>query len=315
VAERQLAHLVRLVDDLLDVSRIATGKIRLQRRPVRLADIVASAVEAAEPGIVRARHQLVLQPGADEVWLDGDAERLTQVLTNLLNNASRYSAPGGQIRVSDEATADTVVICVRDTGIGLHAEDRERIFEMFAQGRDTGGGLGIGLALAKTIVDMHGGSVEARSEGPGHGSEFRVSLPRAAAPAVAEAAARERAAPRGLRIVVADDNQDSAEMMRALLELDGHVVRVANDGVAAFDLVSSFDPSVAVLDIGMPRLDGYEVARRVRAQGRPVRLIAVTGWGQDADRQRAEAAGFDAHLTKPASPDELRRLLEGLGRS
>jgi signal transduction histidine kinase/CheY-like chemotaxis protein len=311
VAERQLAHLVRLVDDLLDVTRIVTGKIQLRRRPVPLGEILARALESAEPAIGGSRHQLVVEPADEPVWLDADPERLTQVVTNLLHNAARYTPPAGVITVSVAPSPDAVVLRVADTGIGLRAEERERIFEMFAQGEGASGGLGVGLALVKTIAEMHGGAVEAHSEGHGRGCTFVLRLPRLReVPAITTDAAAAPAARDGrLRIVVADDNEDAAEMMRTLLELDGHVVRVATDGAAAVDLVTSFDPAVAVLDIGMPRLDGYEVARRVRAQGRPVCLIAVTGWGQDVDRQRARAAGFDAHLTKPASPDELRRLL------
>jgi signal transduction histidine kinase/CheY-like chemotaxis protein len=310
VVDRQLTHLVRLVDDLLDVSRMSTGKFQLRRRRIDLGHAMAEAVEAARPDLQRARHNVVVLPPAETVYLDADPDRLTQVLTNLLNNAARYTPPAGQVTVSAQAVADEVLVRVRDTGVGLQPDDLDRVFEMFSQVGGAGtGGLGIGLSLVKTIVEMHGGRVEAHSDGPGQGSEFRFWLPRAGAPMPAVPDGPSPSSGRRRTIVVADDNDDAADMLRAVLELDGHVVRVASNGHAAFDLIATFAPEVAVLDIGMPGMDGYEVARRVRNEGRPVYLIAVTGWGQEADRRRADAAGFDAHLTKPASPDELRRLV------
>jgi CheY-like chemotaxis protein len=307
---RQLAHLVRLVDDLLDVTRVTTGRIRLRRQPVAVADVFAQSVEATRPEIERAGHRLEVRLPAEAVWIDADAHRIVQVITNLLTNATRYSPTGAQIMLAAEADVAGVSVSVADTGIGLEPADLERVFEMFNQVGGSGtAGLGIGLALVKTIVELHGGTVEARSPGPGQGSEFRFRLARVPAP-LAEAAPPVESARRPRRkVVVADDNEDSADMMRELLEMDGHDVHVANDGHAAVELIGRVAPDAAVLDIGMPGLDGYEVARRVRAEGRSVFLIAITGWGQEADRERAHAAGFDMHLTKPADPEEIRRLL------
>jgi signal transduction histidine kinase/CheY-like chemotaxis protein len=311
VVQRHFGHLVRLVDDLLEVSRIATGKVRLRRRHVELGRIFTQAVEAAAPGMKSGRHQLMVTPPAETVWLDADPDRIAQVVTNLLNNAARYTPAEGRIELSAEVSDVEVLIRVKDDGMGLNEADLPRVFEMFSQiGGPGTGGLGIGLALVKRITEMHGGRVEAHSDGPGTGAEFRVWLPRAEAPQEEEASASPEApAMPSRKVVVADDNEDSAEMMRTLLEMDGHSVQVAANGTVALDLITSFMPEVAVLDIGMPGMDGYEVARRVRAEGKEIYLIAVTGWGQESDRKRAEAAGFDAHITKPASPDDLRRLV------
>jgi signal transduction histidine kinase/CheY-like chemotaxis protein len=316
VLGRQLAHLGRLVDDLLDVSRIASGKVQLQRKRVALRPILDHAVESAMPAIAGARHQLEILPLAEDVWLDADPDRIAQVVTNLLNNAARYTPPGGRITLAAEAAPGEVSIRVRDTGIGLAAGDLERVFAMFVQVAPPGaGGLGIGLPLVRGIVEIHGGTVEAASEGHGRGAEFRIRLPRARPPSADDLVAAPLTVvttPGPLatrRVLVADDNEDAAEMLRAVLELDGHVVQLARDGVSALDRIAAFGPDVALLDIGMPGLDGYEVARRVRAGGRPIFLVAITGWGQDGDRQRARDAGFDAHLTKPADPDAIRRLL------
>ena len=313
VIERQLAHLVRLVDDLLDVTRIASNKIRLQKRLTPLDGILRQAVEATAQDIARARHTLEVLLPPEPIWLDADADRLAQVLINLLNNAARYTPDGGTLTLAARATGAEVVLSVKDTGVGLRGEDLHRIFEMFTQiGDQRGpGGLGIGLALVKGVVDLHGGRVEARSAGVGQGSEFLVRLPRAASPAATAAPPERAPAGASRRILVVDDNADSAEMMRAVLELDGHDVRVAYDGPSAVKSAKDFQPEVALLDIGLPGMDGYEVAQALRADAgtRRAQLIAVTGWGQEDDRKRARQHGFDAHLTKPADPDLIRQLV------
>ena len=317
VIERQLGHLVRLVDDLLDVTRIASNKIKLQKRVVTVARIVKQAVEAAMPVIRQARHELVVSPPPDDLCVDGDAERLAQVLINLLNNAARYTPDGGVITLRSESENGEVVLSVSDTGIGLRAEDVPSLFQMFSQVGDSGrgGGLGIGLALVKGVVELHGGHVEARSAGVGLGSTFLVRLP----------AAREAPAPRpeapqitvasARRVLVVDDNPDTALMMKALLELDGHEVFVAHDGTSALRMAHELLPQAVLLDIGLPSMDGYEVARGLRLDPRTSQafLVAVTGWGQEEDRRRAREHGFDAHLTKPADPEHIRRLVASAG--
>ena len=313
VIERQLAHLVRLVDDLLDLTRIASNKIRVQRRLIKLDGIVRQAVEAALPAIEQAGHELVVSMPPRQVWLEADAERLAQVLINLLNNAARYTPERGTITVAAAVDGDEVVLSVKDTGIGLRKDDLPRLFEMFSQvgGDGRGGGLGIGLALVKGIVALHGGSVEARSAGAGLGSEFVARLPLAEGPASPPADEQEPACQAVRRVLVVDDNVDAAHMMKAVLELDGHQVRVAHDGPSALAAAWELVPEVVLLDIGLPSMDGYEVARDLRADERirGVYLVAVTGWGQEEDRARARASGFDAHLTKPADPAEIRRLV------
>ena len=313
VIERQLAHLVHLVDDLLDVTRIASSKVRLRKQRVDLGTIVQQAAEAAEPDIERANHSLVVSLPADQVWLDADPDRLAQVVTNLLTNAARYTPPGGRISVTAAAVQGEVVVSVADTGIGLSAHDLTRVFEMFTQVGEPGhGGLGLGLSLVKGLVELHGGTVEARSDGLGKGSEFRIRLPRAQAGATAAVGGTLKAAagsPR--RILVVDDNADAADMMRTFLEIHGHQVRVAYDGVSALASVPEFKPEIGLFDIGLPGMNGYELARRVRdnPDSSAMYLIAVTGWGQEEDRQRARSNGFDAHLTKPADPDAIEQLI------
>ncbi len=313
VIERQLGHLVHLVDDLLDVTRIASNKIRLRPARVDLAAIVQQAVEATAPDIEQAGHTLAISLPAEPVWVNGDCDRLAQVLTNLLNNASRYTPQGGQVTITVTPADDQVVISVRDSGVGLRPEDRDRVFEMFTQVGDPGqGGLGIGLALVKGLVELHQGSVEARSGGPGQGSEFIIRLPRAQSPVEKDDAEEPGKRVHGARrrILVVDDNADSADMLKTLLELHGHDVRIANDGPSAIAMLPDFSPDVGLFDIGLPGMSGYELARRVRTEGRgAIFLVAVTGWGQEEDRQRAREWGFDAHLTKPADPEELARLI------
>ncbi len=318
VMERQLGHMVHLIDDLLDVSRITRGRLRLRRERVELAAVVGTAVEASRPAVEAAGHRLGVALPPAPVWLDADPTRLTQVLANLLTNAAKYTDPGGDITLTARRDGAGVAVAVRDTGIGLAAEHLPGLFEMFSQvapAHDRAqGGLGIGLALVKGLVEMHGGTVEARSEGPGKGSEFVVRLPTAdaapAAPAAPEDAAPTRAR---CRVLVADDNRDAADSLAMLLRLAGHEVHTAHDGLAAVAVAAEARPDVAVLDIGMPGLTGYDAARRIRAEpwGRGLILIALTGWGQDGDRQRAVEAGFDHHLTKPVDPAVLNDLLTG----
>jgi PAS domain S-box-containing protein len=313
VIDRQLAHMVRLVDDLLDVTRVVSNKVRLRTERLTLASVVDHAVEATAPNITQARHSLTVSLPDEPIWLDGDPVRLSQVLTNLLTNAVRYTPPGGRITLSAVPLNGDVVISVTDSGIGLTPEDAARIFQMFAQVGEPGhGGLGIGLALVKGLVELHGGTVEVHSAGPNRGSEFRVRLPRAAAPGASPECAEQVTGdgPRR-RVLVVDDNVDSADMLKTFLEIHGHEVHVAYDGLAALATAARVRPDVGLFDIGLPGLSGYELAERLRSDPshRNIYLIAVTGWGQDEDRERARASGFDAHLTKPTDPEAVRALL------
>jgi two-component system CheB/CheR fusion protein len=323
VIDRQVQHLTRLVDDLLDVGRISQGKVELRRQPIRLAAVVESAVETSRPLIEACRHELTVTLPVVPVWLDADPMRLAQVVANLLNNAAKYTEAGGRIDLTAAREGQEALVRVRDTGVGLPAEMLERIFEPFAQvDRSLGraqGGLGIGLTLVKSLVEMHGGSVHATSAGPGRGSEFVVRLPVAQEPGRPEEAA-EGKAPVGpkeapcCRVLVVDDNEDAARMLAMLLELEGNQVSVAHDGPGALAAARTFHPDVVLLDISLPGMDGYEVARRVRQlpgmQG--VVLIAQTGWGQEEDRHRSRAAGCDAHLLKPVELETLQELLKSL---
>jgi PAS domain S-box-containing protein len=320
--ERQIAQMVRLVDDLLDVSRISHGTIELRRERVELAAIVRQAVEAVQPLLVSMDHELTITAPAQPVHVSADPARLIQVLGNLLHNACKFTEPGGRIRLTVESDGDQAVVRVEDNGMGIAAEHLAYVFGMFTQigtslERSSGGqglGLGLGLTLVKTLVDMHGGSVEARSGGVGRGAEFVVRMQRLAewtvAPQVSLPVPPLVSAP--LRILVVDDNEDAADSMALLLELDGHEVRTARDGLHAVEAAAQWTPDVVLLDIGLPQLDGYEVARRIRAQRHGVNgvmLIAITGWGQDEDRRRSRDAGFNAHLTKPVDYGDLNKLL------
>jgi signal transduction histidine kinase len=308
VTRRQLQQLVRLVDDLLDATRLSSNKVQVRKARTDLAQVIRDAVDAARPDIEHAGHHVALRLPASPVWLEGDADRLAQVTTNLLNNAVRYTPAGGRITVAVEAAGDEAVLAVTDSGVGMRTEDLERVFEMFTQvGGPGSGGLGIGLALVRGIAELHGGRAEARSDGPGLGSEFRVRLPLAhdARPADVPDAPTTPTGAGSCRVLIVDDNVDAVEMMAALLEMHGHEVRVAHDAASALAAAHDFAPEAAVLDIGLPGTDGYELARRFRGdpRTRDVRLVALTGWGQDGDRVRARDAGFDVHLTKPADPD------------
>ena len=327
IIQRQVDHLVRLVDDLLDVSRVTRGKVELRIERAELAQVLAKAVEMASPLLEQRRHRfdLEIEPG---LWWEGDPVRLAQVVSNLLTNAARYTEPGGHVRLRarrvQDAAGDAVEISVRDTGIGLAPGMQEQVFHLFFQGKRSvdraEGGLGIGLALVKNIVELHGGTVEARSEGRGKGSEFLVRLPlhgaacqpMAVAPHALPSAAAQPFAPR--RVLLVDDNVDGAVTLGRLLGALGHRVEVCHDPVTALEIVARLRPEVALLDIGLPVLDGYQLAARIRAlpEGQACRLVALTGYGQDADRARSQAAGFERHLVKPISPEEAARVVAGL---
>ena len=314
VIERQVAHISRLVEDLLDVARVSSGKLLLRRERVTLGALAAAALETSRPALDAAGHRVsVATPGADAV-LDGDPTRLAQVIANLLDNAAKYTAPGGSIELRAERAGNEAVIIVRDNGIGFPPELAQRIFEPFAQlapSTQSKSGLGIGLSLVRGVVELHGGSVHASSDGPGKGSRFEVRLPLASASdsTVVKPAAERAAAPPGIRVVVADDNRDAADTLCRILSLYGYEVRSAYDGEAALEVCGAFRPHAAVLDIGMPGRNGYDVARLLRERMNGVKLIALTGWGADADVQQARAAGFDHHLTKPVDPAALNELL------
>jgi two-component system CheB/CheR fusion protein len=319
--ERQLNQLVRLVDDLLDVSRIASGRIELRRERVDLSAIVHSAVETSQPVLKAAEHELSVVLPPEPILLDADLTRLAQVISNLLNNAAKYSERAGHVTLLAEREGSHVAVKIRDTGIGIAEGMLSRIFDLFTQAdrrlERTQGGLGIGLAIARRLVEMHGGTIAAHSEGLGQGSEFVIRLPVASlGPATPRAAGdcRERR-PRAsqLRILLADDNPDAADSLARLLQLEGNEVRIARDGEEALKAAESFRPEVVILDIGMPKLNGYDVALRLREQswGQALLLIALTGWGQVEDRRRSSAAGFDHHLVKPVDPAALVKLLLG----
>jgi PAS domain S-box-containing protein len=327
VIERQTKHLVRLVDDLLDVSRMVRGQITLQRRPVELAEIVNNAVETSRPLIRLRRHHLTVQIPEEPVRLEADLTRVSQVISNLLNNAAKYTDDGGQIRLDAAVDNGLVIIRVRDTGLGVDPDLLPHVFDLFTQADRTPdrsqGGLGIGLTLVKRLVELHGGTVEARSEGLGSGAEFIVQLPvmEGAAPMAPSVPSRVPVvAPpdaRGLRILIVDDNVDAADSIAMLLRMEGHQTRSVNTARAALLAVPDFQPEVVLLDIGLPEMDGYEVARRLRAHNgkHRIRLVAVTGYGQPADRRRAEQAGFDEHMVKPVEPMALQNFLRSVQAS
>jgi PAS domain S-box-containing protein len=318
--DRQMSHLERLVDDLLDVSRITRDKLELRAARVELASVIHQAVEACRPlADVRGQVLEVTLPG-EPIYLHADAVRLAQVFSNLLSNACRYTDPGGQIWLTARRDGDWVEVRVRDTGLGIAAEMLPRVFDMFAQAHPAsahlqGGGLGIGLTLVRRLVEMHGGRVEAFSAGLQRGSEFVVRLPAFAAPAVAPPpAAASTAAPTRRRVLVVDDNLDAAESLAMLLELGGHETRMAHDGEEAIAAAAAFRPDVVLLDIGLPKLSGHEAARRIRAEpwGRSLLLVALTGWGQAPDRRKSDEAGFDHHLVKPVDAERLDALFASL---
>jgi signal transduction histidine kinase/DNA-binding response OmpR family regulator len=321
VIDRQVRHMARLIDDLLDVSRITRGKIQLRPEWIDLAEVVGRAVDSTQPLIESRGHRLEVELPPGPMRLFADPTRMEQVLANLLNNAAKYTEPGGLIRLWAEVAGREVAVHVRDTGIGIAPHMLGRVFDLFMQGQPTldraAGGLGIGLTLVRRLVEMHGGRVEVRSEGPGKGSTFSVRLPQpegeAAAPAP-EPPAEEPARP-GRHVLVVDDNRDAAEMLTMMLHLDGHEVRVAHDGPTALREARAWPPDVVLLDIGLPGMSGYEVAHHLLENGgagHPL-LVAMTGYGQDEDRRRSREAGFSHHLVKPVDPQELRQLLSHEG--
>jgi two-component system, sensor histidine kinase len=315
VMERQISHLVRLVSDLLEVSRITRGLIEVRREPVDLVFLVQSALDTSRPLLDEAGHHVTVELPDEPVIVHGDTVRLTQVFANLLNNAAKYTRAGGNIavRVTRDAYSATVSVC--DDGIGIAAENLVSVFEMFTQvdrsNRLAQGGLGIGLTLVRSLVAMHGGTVQARSEGPGTGSEFTVSLPLIAAIPRRSTPIEQPVLVPQRRILIVDDNRDAADTLGALLTALGATVLVVNSGRAALEQLDAFRPDAAILDIGMPEMDGYEVAQRIRSMNRhrSLLLIALTGWGQESDQRRAHAAGFDHHVVKPPDIAKLRELL------
>lgn len=327
VIERQVGNMTLLIDDLLDVSRISRGKLELRLGHVDLRDVVASGLETAMPTLRARGHDVRTQLPAEPVWIDADAVRIEQVVLNLLSNAGKYTDPGGRIDIKATTEGGMAVLRVRDNGIGLSEPDRERVFGMFSQVRAAldraEGGLGIGLALSRGLVLLHGGRIEAESEGPGRGSQFVVHLPLAATPSLEAAAPAPLQSPsespsespsplakeQPRRVLLADDNRDALETMALLLETHGHEVHTAIDGEEALARLRELQPEVAILDIGMPHLNGYEVAQRIRNEpcGGELLMIALTGWGQTQDQERALRSGFDFHCTKPV---EIGRLLE-----
>ena len=325
VIERQVAHMARLLDDLLDVSRVTSGKVRLQRRPIRVDEFIGHAVEACRSMISAQHQQLTLDLPELPIHVDGDPVRLEQVVSNLLHNAAKYTPEGGAIRVVARALGERVEIRVEDNGVGIAADVLPHIFDLFAQNERSlnrsQGGLGIGLTVARSMVELHGGSVEAFSGGPGLGSEFVVSLARLPEPvrsddppiAIAATAPLE---PKPASVLLVDDNVDAAEMLAMLLQMSGHAVVIALDGPQALACFERERPQVVLCDIGLPEMDGYEVARRMRASGNgngnggmPL-MVALTGYDGPTVRARALLAGFDRHLVKPVDPDEVLRLID-----
>lgn len=326
VIDRQAHQMTRLVDDLLDLSRITRGKIDLRKEVVELAAVVNSAVEDSRPLIEKLGHELIVTVSPQPIFLEADPTRLSQVLLNLINNAAKYTDQVGRIWLTAEQHGDHVVIRVKDTGIGIPSEMLPRVFEMFTQVdaslERAVGGLGIGLTLVHRLIEMHGGTVEAHSEGPGKGSEFIISLPftsglTAREPLTAIADGQQQVTYVTRRILVVDDNLDSAESLVLLLRMMGNEVNTAHDGLEAVAVAAEFRPDVVLLDIGLPMLNGYEAARLMRKQlgGGEMVLVALTGWGQEEDRRRSREAGFDHHLTKPVDFATLRELIAGLDRT
>ncbi len=319
VMERQVNHMVRLVDDLMEVSRITRGRIALRKERVNLADVVCGAVETSQPLIEAAGLVLTIDI-REPIMLDADPVRLTQIVANLLNNAAKFSEAGGEIVLSARRDGGTAVLTVRDSGIGIHTDMLPRVFDMFTQvhgdHRGSQSGLGIGLTLVRGLIQLHGGTVTATSDGPGKGSEFTCVLPLAEAAEAGSAPGAKGASPMEIpvRILVVDDNRDAADSMGMLLESVGADVSVVHDGPAALDAIERLHPAVVLLDLGMPGMDGYEVARRVRqsAAFEDVILVALTGWGQEEDRRRSHRAGFDHHLTKPARIEALQAIMPTL---
>jgi CheY-like chemotaxis protein len=324
--DRQLAQMAHLLDDLLDVSRVTRGVLEIQREQLDLREIIESAVASVKPLTEAARQELTVSVPANALSVSGDAVRLAQILGNLLHNATKYTPVGGHIAVVASSSGEEVIVRVKDNGIGIESEKLQTVFDLFVQveapGSRSAGGLGIGLSLARDLVRLHGGGIEAQSAGPGLGSEFIVRLPRTGE---AQALTESVAAPQkvtalgaaGVRVLIVDDNVDAATSLSYVLALAGYQTALAHDGKHALELAEALRPSVVLLDIGLPTMSGHEVARQLRATawGRDLRLIAVTGWGHERDRAKSLEAGFDAHLTKPIDPELLLQHIARAARS
>ena len=320
ILERQIGHMVRLMDDLLDISRVTSGKLQLHKERVELAAAVRSALEETRPVIEASGHELTVTLPQEAVFLNADSARLAQIFSNLLNNAAKYTDKGGHIWLTAERADGQVTVSVRDTGIGIRAEQLPRIFQMFSQTtralERSQGGLGIGLALVRGLVELHGGTIEAHSNGPGMGSEFIVRLPVLDRPTQRLPKETERGENRPKsashrRILVVDDNADSVTSLAMILRRMGHEIQTAYDGLEAVQVAGVFRPQIVLLDIGLPKMNGYEAAKRIREQpwDERIAIIALSGWGQEQDKQKALDAGFDHHLTKPVEPAALAKLL------
>lgn len=319
IIERQLKHITRLIDDLVDMSQITQGKFELCTQRTAFSDVIKLALKIARPQLEGKQHSMHIELPPQALYLKADLKRLGQVFANLLHNASKYSSAASPIRVAASAEPNDVIVRVSDEGVGIPADMFERIFDPYAQvdriEDETHDGLGIGLTLVKRIIELHGGAVTAASAGAGRGSEFTVRLPRdnagaVAAPVPEALASRARAS--GLRILVADDNRDAAHTLAMLLRFDGHDVRAVHDGVEALAIGDGFEPQLVLMDLGMPLLDGYETARQIqeRPWGKKAHLVALTGWGDEADRRKTRAAGFRDHLVKPAEPEALKAVID-----
>ncbi|HYD75850.1 hybrid sensor histidine kinase/response regulator [Ramlibacter sp.] len=315
IIERQVDQMARLLDDLLDVTRIARGKLEVRRERLDLAEPLERAIETSRPQLDAQGHAFEVDVPRGTLVVEGDAPRLAQVFANLLNNAAKYTDRGGRVQLSAHAEDGQAVVRVRDNGIGIDPAVLPTLFRIYTQAvparERAQGGLGIGLSLVRGLVEMQGGSVAASSEGLGRGSEFVVRLPLVSHEAAPVRRSAPVAEPRRLRVLVADDNHDAAQTLAVLLEVMGHQARIAADGEEAVELAESFRPDAVLLDIGMPRLDGYAAAQRIREKWPGTLLVAVTGWGRREDVQQAVAAGFDHHLVKPVGPEQLARLLSG----
>jgi CheY-like chemotaxis protein len=314
IIKRQVTQLTRLVDDLLDVSRITQGRIELRKEPLELASVIDHAVETVGPMLREKHHEILIAPSEDPLYVTGDSARLTQCVVNLLTNAIKYTDSGGHIRVHTRRSDSVAVVTISDDGAGIPRELLPRIFDLFVQGDRTldraQGGLGIGLSVLKKLIEMHGGEVSARSPGVGHGSSFEIRLPLIEEPGAMSPGSTGERAPRR-RVLVVDDNVDAANSLALVLRLDGHETEAVYTAYDALEHAATFKPDVVLLDIGLPQLDGYEVARRLRSSPelRGICLVALTGYGQSEDRQRARAAGFDFHLVKPVDFELLARTL------
>lgn len=313
ILNRQSLHLSRMVDDLLDVSRITQGRINLQREPINLASVISQAMESVEPLMRENRHKVFVAGGYEPVYVNGDHARLVQCVANILTNASKYTDPGGEIRLEMHTEGGQAVITIADNGVGIPAELLPQIFDLFVQSNRSldrsQGGLGIGLSVVRRLIEMHDGRVSAASDGPGRGARFELVLPTIDRPREMREGQSEQAAA-SRRILIVDDNIDSANSLAMILNLCGHVAETVYGAAEALERAAAFDPEIVLLDIGLPGMDGYQVARLLRSRGSSARLVALTGYGQPEDLRRAEDAGFDTHLVKPV---DLKRLLRDLG--